>query len=203
MCSHVKKILKKYSTLHSPVKSTLYDSPASLMTISLSHTSLRRNFGPLVFTTLLNFIQVCRHSCLHSSLKVLWHDFIQAEVWILTGHLQLAPRLFSFSSIFAAVPEIIVLSVAVWQMASHMIWYGEEFMVDSLTTRWPGPIAGAYSQILTPQPLCFTVGLRCYADMHWFFFTKYGAVHYDQMSPLWCHLSKGYCSSFLVSSDAP
>lgn len=42
-------------------------------------------------------------------------------------------------------------------------------MVDSLTTRWPGPIAGAYSQILTPQPLCFTVGLRCYADMHWFF----------------------------------
>lgn len=50
---------------------------------SLSHCW--RTLGPLFFTTLLQFIEVCRHSLKHSSLKVPPQHFSQGEVSTLTG----------------------------------------------------------------------------------------------------------------------
>lgn len=61
-------------------------------------------------------------------------------------------------------------------------------MVDSVTVRYPGPVA-EISQITTPLPPRFTVGVRCFfADV----LCLCGIVHYSQMSPLWPCLSRGH-----------
>ena len=83
-------------------------------------------------------------------------------------------------------------------MASHLtpeLWYTEEFMVDSITARCPGPVAAEQAQITSTPPLLLTVGV-C-ADMLRLVFSKRAAVHYDQTSPLWSRLSKGHCSRSL------
>jgi len=33
-------------------------------------------------------------------------------------------------------------------------------MVDSMTARCPGPVAAEQAQIISPPPLCLTVGIR-------------------------------------------
>jgi len=65
------------------------------------------------------------------------------------------------------------------------------------------PVAAKQAQIISPPPPCLTVGMRC---LCWYavfvFFPKHAAVHCDQTSPLWSHLSKGHCSrSVAVCSD--
>ena len=122
---------------------------------------------------------------MHSSLKVPPQHFSQVEVWTLTGPLQhLDSLLFhTFCCRSAAVFGIIVLLMSQFQPSfscgtdgltsdSRILWYPEEFMVDSMTARCPG------------------VG----ADMLCLVSSKRAAVHYDQTSPLWSGLSKGHCS---------
>ena len=44
---------------------------------------------------------------------------------------------------------------------SRLLWYPEEFMVDSMTARCPDPVAAEQAQIISPPPPCLTVGMRC------------------------------------------
>ncbi len=68
---------------------------------------------------------------------------------------------------------------------SGILWYTEGFMVDSVTVRDPGPVATKKAQ--THQP--FTSMLEFWYEMFvlisFLAFTKCGAVHYCQTSPLW------------------
>uniref|UniRef100_A0A3Q4HRL2 Phospholipase A2 receptor 1 n=1 Tax=Neolamprologus brichardi TaxID=32507 RepID=A0A3Q4HRL2_NEOBR len=43
---------------------------------------------------------------------------------------------------------------------SRTLWFTEEFMVDSMTARCPGPVTANRGQIITPPPHCLTVVLE-------------------------------------------
>ena len=103
---------------------------------------------------------------MHSSLMIPSQHSNQVEVWTLTGPLQhLESFLFqTFCCRFAAVFGIIVLLMSQYQPSfscrtdgltfdSRILWYPEEFMVDSMTARCPGPVAVKQVQIFTPPPL--------------------------------------------------
>ena len=62
-----------------------------------------------------------------------------------------------------------------------------------LLQAFPGPVAAKPGQIITPPPSSRLV-LGVSAVMLCLVFTKHGAVHYDQRSPLRSHLYKGHCS---------
>uniref|UniRef100_A0A3P9BP32 receptor protein-tyrosine kinase n=1 Tax=Maylandia zebra TaxID=106582 RepID=A0A3P9BP32_9CICH len=48
-----------------------------------------------------------------------------------------------------------------FSLASKILWYTWEFMVDSMTAKCPSPVAAKQAQIITPPPLCLTLGMRC------------------------------------------
>lgn len=66
---------------------------------------LQRNFGILLFTALVQFIDVCWHSFMHSSSKILPQRFSHVDVWTLSGPLQHHGNFVfqSFCESFAAV----------------------------------------------------------------------------------------------------
>ena len=110
----------------------------------------------------------------HSSLKVPPQHFIQVEVWTLTGPLQhLDSFLFhTFCCRSAAVFGIIVLLMSQFQPSfscqtdgltsdSRKLWYTEEFTVDSMTARCPGPVTAEQAQIISPPPPCSILWVVC------------------------------------------
>ena len=154
-------------------------------------------FGPLFFTILLQFIEVCRYLFMHSYLKLLGQHFNQFEVWNLTG-----PWFFSFSGI------LLEICCCVWdhcpfecsqfqpnfscqtdglKFDSRRLKYREKFMVNSMT------VQALWLQI-KPKSSAFhhcggqLVWSVC-ADMLCLVFTSCVAVQYDQTSPLLSCLS--------------
>lgn len=125
-------------------------------------TSLWRNFGPLFFTVLHQFIEVCRDLFMSSSVKVLHQCLNQVEVWTSDCWGTLILCFFqSFSWRFAALLGIIVLlcdpvwsKLYLWHRWPHVSieYFDIQFMVHSVTGRCPNH---------HPSTTVLTAGLRC------------------------------------------
>lgn len=78
---------------------------------------------------------------------------------------------------------------------SRILWYTEEFGVESVTVGCPCPVAAIKGWIITPPPPCLIVDVLC-------LILPYVGVHYGQISPLWSCMSKADCfRSPVVCSD--
>jgi len=53
------------------------------------------------------------------------------------------------------------LAVGQITSGSRILWYTEEFMLDSMTARCPDPVVVKQAQIISPPPPYLTVGTRC------------------------------------------
>lgn len=116
--------------------------------------------------------------------------------------------LFIFSnSVVQAVASNIWVNFSCWTYGltfeSRILWYTDEFVVDSMAVRCPGLVAAKQAKITSIPPPCLKVvwGVCTRgADMLWLILANNGTVHYDQTSPLLSHLSKRHYSTGLVVS---
>lgn len=67
---------------------------------------------------------------------------------------------------------------------SWILWCTEKFMVETMTSRCPGPMAGKQVQITNHPLLEWQLVWGLCADMLCWFFTKLGTVYYGQISAL-------------------
>ena len=150
------------------------------------HSLLWRNVCPPFFTMLLHFFKVCT-SLLRSSHTVpirlrsgLWLEHCNQLILFFFRHsvVDLLLCLGSLSCCITQFQPRFSCSIDGLTCDSWIIWYTEV----SMTARCPGPVAAKQTQIISPPPLCLTVGMRCCAEMLCLVSTRCGAVHHDQIS---------------------
>ena len=127
---------------------------------------------PLFFPTLLQIIEVCsiglctallrsHHSILVSLRSGLWLNHCNTLILFFFRHsvVDLLLCLGSLSCWWASFSFSCRTDGLTFD--SRILWYPEEFMVDSMTARCPGPVAAEQAQMISPPPPCLTVGMRC------------------------------------------
>ena len=125
----------------------------------ISLTEEWRNFGPLSLTTLFQFIEVCRHSFMKSSFKVLLQHFNHFEVSY--SHVDLLVPLGSLSCCMSQFGPSFSCCTYSLTFNPTILCYTEEFMVNSMTVGFPDTVAKKQAQIISLPPPCFKTGMRC------------------------------------------
>ena len=128
------------------------------MTSSVSHIVVDEHF----FTTLFQFIEICGHLSMHSSRKVLSQHFnwVKSGLWL--GHHETSILFFFSHSVVDLLVCLGSLSCCTTQFwpsrscwtdgitfNSRILWYAEEFVVNSMTAKCPGLVAAKQAQIIT------------------------------------------------------
>lgn len=115
--------------------------------MSLSLTSLWRNFDQLFFTTLFQIIDVCRYSFMRRFPKVPFK-----LSWGL-GSANSVDFLLCLGSLSCCTSQF-GLSIScqkdglTFDYYYHLLWYTEEFMINSMTVRCLGPVAAEQAHII-------------------------------------------------------
>lgn len=116
--------------------------------VTFSLTLLWRSFGSVVFTVLLLFIELCRHSFTHSSLMVSH----RISVVLRSEPVQHLP----FFSFLLAVVVLLRVHVFSRAVAVGQIRGAHEHLCDC-----SGPMHEKQAQITTLPPPWLTAGVRC------------------------------------------
>jgi len=141
--------------------------------LSVSHIVMEV-FWPTLLYSMGTVYWGLQHWFTHSSLKVHTTGFQWG--WVLDFDWTIAtPWFFPFSDILLYIcccdwdhcldAWQLQLSFSCWRdgltFDSRIFWYTEEFIVDTMTARCPGPVGVDQYQIISPPPLCLTVCMRC------------------------------------------
>lgn len=147
----------------------------------------------------------CGNISAHSSLRFVWIHLCTSRsisVWLssalwLDRCSSLILLIFSLSVGDLLLLGIIVLLLTPFGFTfdSRILWFTEEFTVNSITASRPRPVAAKWGRIISPPPLSWQSVWGICADMLRFGLSNCAAVHDGQKPPL--------CSRRLaVRSDA-